>query len=227
MKENFYIKQIEQRGKIKIWIVNGAVVRRDLDEEFTNFGQHFRHPIIPEYEFWLDKEAVPDEKNFFIDHLLIEWKLMKIGYSYNDACDVAEKKELSERKKTGDAKKIKNKKQLNEKIHIKLLKEMKNKIKIWIVDGRLVRDFLDIEFTEGGHDFVYDYVPKNEIWLDNDITEQEKPFVLLHELNERLKMEKGENYNTAHYASSELEWEARHNKKELTKELEKLGCTSL
>ena len=42
-----------------------------LDEEFTNFGQHYRFNCIPENEFWLENEATPDERRFFIDHLLL------------------------------------------------------------------------------------------------------------------------------------------------------------
>jgi len=104
-KKDFYLKKIGKRGKIKIWLVDGSKIRRDLDKEFTNFGQHFSFPFIPKYEFWIDKEAVSNERRFFIDHLLVEWKFMKDGYSYSMALKLADEKELSERKKAGDFKK--------------------------------------------------------------------------------------------------------------------------
>ena len=58
-----------------------------------------------------------------------------------------------------------------------LLKKYSKKIKVYIVNGRLVRDYLFIDFTEGGHDFVYDFVPKNELWLDYDIRRTERDFL--------------------------------------------------
>jgi len=56
-----YLEKIGQRGDITVWSVDGIYVRRNLDEEFTNFGQHYRFECIPENEFWIDIEASPDE----------------------------------------------------------------------------------------------------------------------------------------------------------------------
>jgi hypothetical protein len=74
-----YLKKVGHRGRISIWIVDGTYVRTHIDEEFTNYGQHYRFPNIPEDEFWLDKEGKPDEQKFFIDHLLVEHRLMARG----------------------------------------------------------------------------------------------------------------------------------------------------
>ena len=41
---------------IQVWVVDGEYIRTYVDEEFTNFGQHYRFPYIPENEFWLDRE---------------------------------------------------------------------------------------------------------------------------------------------------------------------------
>jgi len=212
-KKEFYIEKIGQRGRIKIYIVDGFIVRKDLDEEFTNFGQHFRFKCIPEYEFWLDKEASPNERKFYIDHLLIEWRLMKDGYSYTDAITRADEKERAERKRY----------RKNNNIHLKQIGEAKKKLKIWAVSGKTVRDSLDIDFTEGGHDYVYSYVPKDEVWIDNDITEKERSFVILHELLERSLMKKNYTYEDAHRKASEAEWKARHDSNKLEKSLKKFG----
>ena len=48
-----------------------------------------------------------------------------------------------------------------------------------------MRSVFDIDFTAGGHDYVYEFVPENEVWIDDDIEEQERGYVLLHELHER------------------------------------------
>ncbi|OGY43352.1 MAG: hypothetical protein A3J62_03205 [Candidatus Buchananbacteria bacterium RIFCSPHIGHO2_02_FULL_38_8] len=226
MKKNkFYLKKIGRQGEISIWLVNGNQIRNELDKEFTNFGQHYRFSFIPEQEFWLDQEASPDEQNFFIDHLLIEWKLMKNGLPYFLATTLANIKEHSERLKSKDWKKatLKNKRSLIENIHLRLLKKLKNNLMVWLVDGKLIRDLYDIEFTEGGHDLVYKYIPQNEIWIDNDILAQERLYIALHEIYERKKMAKKICYSQAHQLASRIEWQARLDKNKLKQNLEKLG----
>ena len=222
--EDIYIKKIGKRGRIAIWIVDGEKVRRNLDEEFTNFAEHFCYPVVPEYEFWLDREAKPDERRFFIDHMLAEWRALKNGLPFLKALKLADAKEQSERKRTKDLKKILDRRGVPsaKKVHSKLLGKA-GKLSVWLVDGRLVRSDFDINFTEGGHDFVYNYVPKNEVWIDNDIMPEERPYVLLHELFERVQMGRGLTYNQAHSRASQLEWKARHNEKEFKKNLARLG----
>lgn len=221
----FRLKKLGQRGKVVIWQVDGEKIRGNLDEEFTNFGQHFRFNYIPLYEFWIDKEAVPDERRFFIDHLLVEWQEMKKGASFNRASDLADIKERVERYKAGDVKRIWDKKGKIDfnKIHLKLLKKLKAKLSVWLVDGRLVRSIFHIEFTEGGHDQVYDFVPINEVWIDNDIVADERPYVILHELYERDLMAKGLTYNGAHRKASRLEWQSRHDEQKLQENLKLVG----
>lgn len=228
MKNKIYLKKVGSRGNINIWIVDGQIVRTTLDEEFTNFGQHFRFPCIPENEFWLDKESVPDERHFFIDHLLVEYKLQKQGKSYAEAIDAADKKELSERRKAGDINKViaESGRKDPGNVHIRLLNKITyngEELEIWTVSGRLVRSAYYIDFTEGGHHFIYSFVPKNEVWLDDDISADERPFVLLHELNERMLMRQGLTYTRAHKRSSKLEWESRHDSVKLADNLKKFG----
>ena len=76
-------------------------------------------------------------------------------------------------------------------VHEHLWKKLENGVTVWIVNGRLVRSMLDIDFTAGGHDHVYEFVPEGEVWIDNDIEEKERGFVLLHELHERNRMAEG------------------------------------
>ena len=52
-----YLQKDDTRGDYQVWIVDGAYIRGHIDEEFTNFGQHYRFPYIPENELWLDREA--------------------------------------------------------------------------------------------------------------------------------------------------------------------------
>jgi len=231
MKKDFYLKKIDTRGPITVWIVDGQKIRTKVEREFTNFGQHYRFSCIPENEFWLDKEAKPNERRFFIDHLLIEWLAMREGLSYRKAIAIAAQKETAERNKTDDLKKVTVKKgKLDpKKAHVRLIRELiwgKEKIKVWIVNGRLIRSGWYVDFTEGGHDFVYKFVPKNEVWIDDDLFARERPYVLLHELNERLLMSKGMTYPAAHKRSSKIEWEARKDERVLIESLRGLGWAS-
>ncbi len=212
-----YLKNVGQRGKIAIWVVDGTYVRTHLDEEFSNFGQHFVFDCIPENEFWLDREAKEDEQKFFIDHLLVEHTLMSKGVPYDDALEAADKTETAERKRSGDVHKLTKGGNLPDpaKVHVSLWKKLTSGVSVWIVDGRLVRSVFDIDFTEGGHDHVYEFVPTNEVWIDNDLEAAERPYVLLHELHERNLMAKGWTYDKAHEDSSKIEYHYRHNPEEL------------
>jgi hypothetical protein len=138
---------------------------------------------------------------------------------------VADRAEMVERKKAGDVRKLTEDGNLPdpEKVHVRLWKKLEDAVSVWIVDGRLVRSVFDDDFTEGGHDYVYEFVPQNEVWIDNDLEEVERPYVLLHELHERNLMAKGWTYSKAHEDASKIEYHCRHNPNELHTELAKEG----
>ena len=50
-----YIEKVDERGNLQVWIVDGAYIRSHIDEEFTNFGQHYRYQYIPINELWIDR----------------------------------------------------------------------------------------------------------------------------------------------------------------------------
>ncbi|MDZ4385043.1 MAG: hypothetical protein U0944_01355, partial [Candidatus Moranbacteria bacterium] len=77
--------------------------------------------------------------------------------------------------------------------------------------GREVRAKLDPDFFLGGHNLVYGYVPKNEIWIDDAQDGREIKYTLLHELHEAKLMEKGTSYDNAHDFSLATEKAARRN----------------
>jgi len=97
-----YIKLLDERGDIHVWIVDGDFIRKNIDEGFTNYGQHYRFLYIPKDEFWLDREAAQNEQSFFIDHLLVEHRLMAKGMSYDKALDASDHAERKERRLAGD-----------------------------------------------------------------------------------------------------------------------------
>jgi hypothetical protein len=206
-----YIRMSGQVDGFNVWVVDGCYVREKLDEEFTNFGQHYEFPVIPAAEFWLDEENSPGEQKFFIDHLLIEYRLMAGGMDYDRALDEADKAEKAERLATpagrdGSALLAGHRREeLVARVHKQVLDEGRGGVKVWVVDGELVRDVFFIDFTEGGHDWVYDFVPAGEVWIDDDVRPEERRFILLHELHERALMSSGWAYGRAHRDSSRIE----------------------
>jgi hypothetical protein len=213
-----YLSKDDRRGDFQVWIVDGAYIRGHIDEEFTNFGQHYRYPYIPDLEFWIDQEAEHDERKFFIDHLLVEYELMAKGISYGEALTAADRVERKERRRAGDVRKVTaGGQKLPDPtiVHERLWKKLESGISVWIVNGRLVRSGFDIDFTAGGHDHVYEFVPTGEVWIDDAIEERERGFVLLHELHERNRMAAGLPYSKAHQESSHLEFRCRHHPDEL------------
>ena len=213
-----YLSKSDQRGDFQVWIVDGVYIRGHIDEEFTNFGQHYRYPYIPDMEFWIDREAEHDERQFFIDHLLVEHELMAKGMPYGDALTKADETERKERRRAGDVRKVTHQGQSLPDpavVEERLWKKLEDGISVWIVNGRLVRSAYDIDFTAGGHDHVYEFVPYATVWIDDALEEQERGFVLLHELHERNQMEKGMPYSQAHAESSRMEFRCRHHPDEL------------
>lgn len=216
-----YIKKVDQIGPLTVWIVDGQYVRKNIDEEFTNFGQHFRFRFIPLHEFWIDQEHGPGELQFFIDHLLIEHRLMTGGMTYDKALEKADAVEKKERRKTELIREISRLPRVGvvENIHKRLLKKYSGAVKVWVVKGELVRSLYFIDFTEGGHDQVYHFVPRNEVWLDDDLGPGELRFVLLHELHERHLMTLGWPYVKAHRSASRIEYHCRAHPEDLEADL--------
>jgi hypothetical protein len=213
-----YLQKDEMRGDYQVWIVDGAYVRGHIDEEFTNFGQHYRYAYIPQKEFWIDKDAGHEERSFFIDHLLVEYELMAKGASYGEAITQADVVERRERRRAGDVRKVTHygtKLPDPSAVHERLWKKLESGVSVWIVNGRLVRSVFDIDYTAGGHDHVYEFVPQGEVWIDDAIEENERGLVLLHELHERNRMAGGWPYSKAHAESSRLEFRCRHHPDEL------------
>lgn len=221
-----YLEKIDQRGNLVIWLVDGSYIRGHMDEEFTNFGQHYSFSYIPKDELWIEKETKTDERQFFIDHLLLEHRLMAKGVPYDKALLEADRLEKRERRRAGDIRRLTHHgKDLPDgrEVHVRLWKKLENGVSVWIVNGRLVRSGFDIDFTEGGHDYVYEFVPEGEVWIDDAIEEKERGYVLLHELHERNCMANSWPYSKAHAESSRFEYRCRHHPDELHEALASEG----
>jgi hypothetical protein len=224
-REKIYLKKICDVDVFSVWFVDGKYIRTEIDEEFTNYGQHYRFGFIPENEFWIDRESSLGEEKYYVDSMLVVNRLMKKGVSHEEAVKKADAVEKSERAKgvilargLGSL----PREELLRRVRLKMIKRYSSgKVKVWIVDGELVRSLFFLDFTEGGHDKVYKFVPLGEIWIDNDVVAFERKFVLLHEAHERNLMAKGMCYDEAHRDSSRIEFFCRHHEGKVDLELKK------
>lgn len=229
-----YLKKWGIVSGFTVWIVDGNYIRTNLDPEFTNFGQHYVFPRIPQDEFWIDREASPrKEIKYFIDHLLEENRLLRENKKFNYALLKADQLERAERRNSRIYKLLGD--DVLKKIRTHQIKKYSKKVNVWIVDGELVRDVFFLDFTEGGHHYRYRFIPKKDVWIDNDISSRERKYVLLHELKERnLMVERLQRKNHpspykvycwAHSQANKLESYCRHHPEEvddlLKTELEK------
>ena len=96
-------------------------------------------------------------------------------------------------------------------VRIKLFKKLpKSGINVFIVDGESVRFHLFLDFEEGGHGYHYDFIPKDEIWLDNEILVKERKFILGREMFELSAIKNRElDYDTAHKEALKYERKLR------------------
>ncbi len=221
-----YIKKFSRIANFTVWIVDGKYIRDYMDKEFTNFGQHYQFHFIPENEFWIDQEGKQGEKRFFVDSMLLMNRLLAQGVSHAEAVKKVNAFEMAERAKSKRLmEKIKLKEypeKLLNAVHRQLLKEYSKNVKVWVVNGEEVRGLFFVDFTEGGHGYVYEFIPKDEVWIDDDIDKEEVKLVLLHELHERRLMAKGKiDYETAHERSSKVEYYCRKHPDKLDKKLKK------
>ena len=129
---------------------------------------------------------------------------MAEGKSFHKALDMADRIEQRERSKSyllRNRLKRKSHKKIPNELRKSLLKKYSKKIKVWIVNGELVRDLFFVDFTEGGHGYVYPFIPHDEIWIDDDVNPRERKVILLHELHERNLMSQGWCYHLEHKKS--------------------------
>lgn len=207
--KNIYIKKIDKIGDYDVWLVDGSYVRKVINENFVEYDHHFNHNFIPKNEFWIDEQTNHDEWKFFIDRMFLEQGLVRVGESKKEASEtgaILEKKERKEYLKQNHSSALnKDRGGLLGKIKKKILSNYIGKVEIWLVDGKTVRDFFLVDYAAGGHDKVYTFIPKDEIWIDEVLYPNEIKFIILHELFERRLMSEGKKYSEAHKSATLVE----------------------
>lgn len=80
---------------------------------------------------------------------------------------------------------------------------------IYLVPGTQIRNEQDIDFTEGGNYKRYNYIPENEIWIDNTLPVSDIIPTMVHEYKECEAMKSGAVYDKAHELANTFEAKAR------------------
>ena len=80
--------------------------------------------------------------------------------------------------------------------HYFTIPDEKFPVNVWVADGRVIRSLYKNDYTEGGHGYVYPWVPKGEIWVEKVLDRRELPFIVTHEYLElRLMRDRGVDYD--------------------------------
>ncbi|MFH1036782.1 MAG: hypothetical protein V1756_01790 [Patescibacteria group bacterium] len=97
------------------------------------------------------------------------------------------------------------------------------KLKIFAVDGEWIRNNLSVIFGHGGHGYVHEFIPLDEIWIathhfsgcgcknvrrDKKASKEYFDSTTLHEITEFYEMKKKKTYWKAHQISLETEKKA-------------------
>lgn len=82
------------------------------------------------------------------------------------------------------------------------------------VDGKQIRDEVNTEFTGGSHSDALPEVPEGEIWVEKDLSEDDRKKIVLHEVVEQsLMRQNGKKLPEAHETATQIEAKARGNPK--------------
>ena len=228
----FEKKFIGNWGKYKIYLVNDEKIRNSAEyaEEFSDYGVNIgkkglatlNFKFIPENEIWIAKSIKSSERHFIISNALAYIRGIEKGLDPGDSYDKALEKEKSERSKDAANKlHIKNQKPVENPVHKNIpkkvyvkkygvIKDKYESVNIFLINGEVVRDLFKTDYVEGGHAYVYYWIPLDEIWVDRAEKQDEIPVITLHEFLERTLMKyKKFPYVRAHVAASKAEFEHR------------------
>lgn len=223
MSNNHFSPKLRKRLVLRhldytVYSVNGFAVRNvaQPDEEFGNFAtrQDFAK-LIPKGELWLSEKTAPKEAVFFIANALTQLREQDRGAKPGAAYDAGLEAEQALRESVNGVQYRDGKphqKVPNElyQEHYTTLPDEKYPVDVWVIDGNQVRSLYKTDYTEGGHGYVYPWVPKQQIWIDDGVDRREVPFIVSHEYLElRLMRDVGLDYDKAHDICSAVEFRLR------------------
>lgn len=194
-------------GPYAVEIVDEQQVRDSSPEleEFSNYAIPSDFPDqIPEQTIWLSAEVPQDERWILIEEAIARIEAEAKGLDPAEAYDAG----LHRSKQLRGRSHPKESKPSDDSVKLKKLATAGG-LTVWLVDGEKIRDSVDIDFVEGGHDLVYGFIPENEIWIDKEVPASERQVIVAHEADERKLMSGGMPYEEAHKHASRFEWNLR------------------
>ncbi len=186
------------------------------NEEFGNFATHDEFPrLIGKDEIWIAEKLVEREGLFYLANASGRLHRLALGQKEETAYEAGESVERYLREQLTGIKYRDGKphRQVPKEIYSETylrIPDPQQPIDVWRVDGHLVRCYYKTDYTEGGHGYVYDWVPKDQIWVERDVDLAELPVVVSHEYTElRLMRDCQLNYDRAHAICSKVEFDLR------------------
>ena len=85
----------------------------------------------------------------------------------------------------------------------------KDQVNVRLVDGDRVKLRHSMDFIEGGNDQAKSYIPRGQVWIDQNVAPHDRPPIEIHELVERALMRRGVPYEPAHTRANLNEREVR------------------
>ncbi len=222
MGGNHYTPKLNKRRVLAhtdytVYAVNGFAVRdaAQPDEEFGNFATRDEFAdLIPEGEIWISEKLAAKEGVFFIANALTQQARKAAGavnQAYEDGLEV--ERQLREKINGIEFRDGKPHRHVPPDIYLEpyaTLPDPQGDVRVWLVDGNLARSYYKTDYTEGGHGYVYPWVPRPEIWIEDGVDRREVPFIVSHEYLERRLMRDEElDYDTAHEICSKVEFDLR------------------
>ena len=220
-------KKIGEWGKYTVYAVDDQAVRNRAlyAQEFSDYGMNIgkkglvtvNFPFIPLNEIWIARSIKPSERHFIISGALAYAQGIEKGLSVGAAYDAALRHEQLmrkyARKKHPDIQ-VKSPAKIPLAVYVKNYAVIGNKndaVRVYAINGRMVRDLYKIDYVEGGHGYVYSWIPQNEIWIESGLSPHEIPVIVLHEYLERTLMKyKKFPYVKAHEIASKIEFKFRN-----------------
>ncbi len=211
-------RRVLSHAGFTVWSVNGFAVRNVArpDEEFGNFATRDEFPdLIPEGQVWISEKLAPKEGIFFIANALTRLSRLDAGESGTKAEQAGLEVERLLREKVNgipfrDGKPHREVPRDIYLEHYATLPDARGEVEVWLIDGNLARSHYKTDYTEGGHGYVYPWVPRQQIWIEDGVDRREVPFIVCHEyLERRLMRDAGLSYDKAHPACSRAEFDLR------------------
>jgi hypothetical protein len=206
-----------QRG-YAVFTVNAFGVRNSTehDEEFTNLAIHEDFPdLIGDREIWIDERLFENEGLFCVANALTRLRAREHGAAEAAAYEAGNNVERLLRARLVGVKYRAGRahRRVPRRIYDRryaALPDVKRTIEVCLVHGDLVRSYYKTDYVEGGHGYVYSWVPKAQIWLEHDVDPAELPYAAAHEYLElRLMRDRGLHYDRAHAIAARLEYDLR------------------